>query len=205
MKRIAIITGDIINSTQDTSGQWIGALKPFFRQFGESPGDWEIYRGDEFQLRLPPESALKVAIQLKALVKHQKNQDVRLGIGLGEESLRNRRIGESNGTAYQRSGKSFESLREYPFRMRIATGSEGYDRGLNLMLALALDFMDDWSPVSAEVMALVLAQPEASQEALAQILDIKQSAVSQRLKRARKDLVTELLVYYDQTFNTQTI
>jgi predicted transcriptional regulator len=68
------------------------------------------------------------------------------------------------------------------------------------MLALALDFMDDWSPVSAEVMALVLAQPEASQESLAEVLKIKQSAVSQRLKRARKDLVAELLEYYSQTF-----
>lgn len=204
MKTIAIITGDIINSSQDTAARWIGVLKPFFCQFGKSPGDWEIYRGDEFQLRLAPEIALRTSIQLKALVKQQKGQDVRLGIGLGEESFRNRRVGESNGTAYQRSGKSFESLREYPFNMRIATGREGYDRGLNLMLALALDFMDDWSPVSAEVMALVLAQPEASQESLAEILNIKQSAVSQRLKRARKDLVTELLDYYTQTFKSQT-
>jgi hypothetical protein len=200
MKTIAIITGDIINSTQDISARWIGVLKPFFRQFGETPEDWEIYRGDEFQLRLAPEAALRTAIQLKALVKQQKSQDVRLGIGLGEESLRTRRVGESNGTAYQRSGKAFESLREYPFSMRIATGCEAYDRGLNLMLALALDFMDDWSPVSAEVMALVLAQPEASQESLAEVLKIKQSAVSQRLKRARKDLVAELLEYYSQTF-----
>jgi hypothetical protein len=204
MKDIAIITGDIINSTQDTSARWIGVLKPFFHQFGETPGDWEIYRGDEFQLRLPQEDALKTAIQLKALVKQQKRQDVRLGIGLGEESLRNRRVGESNGTAYQRSGRSFESLRDYPYSMRIATGREGYDRGLNLMIALALDFMDNWSPVSAEVMALVLARPEASQESLAEVLNIKQSAVSQRLKRARKDLVAELMDYYTQTFKTQT-
>jgi predicted DNA binding protein len=50
----------------------------------------------------------------------------------------------------------------------------------------------------------VLARPEASQESLAEVLNIKQSAVSQRLKRARKDLVAELIDYYTQTFKTQT-
>jgi hypothetical protein len=200
MPEIAILTGDIINSKEDASARWIGILKPFFKQFGQSPGDWEIYRGDEFQLRLPQESALKAAIQIKALTKQLKNLDVRLGIGLGEESIRHRKIGESNGTAYQRSGKTFETLKQYDYSMRIATGRESYDRVLNLMLALALNFMDSWSQVSAEIMALVLAHPEAQQEELAQQLDIRQSAISQRLKRARKDLVLELLDYYAQTY-----
>jgi DNA-binding Lrp family transcriptional regulator len=68
------------------------------------------------------------------------------------------------------------------------------------MLTLALNFMGSWSQVSAEIMALVLARPEAQQEELAQQLNIRQSAVSQRLKRARKDLVLELLDYYTQTY-----
>jgi len=34
---------------------------------------------------------------------------------------------------------------------------------------------------------------------LAKLLNIRQSAISQRLKRARNDLVFELLEYYSQT------
>lgn len=200
MSEIAILTGDIINSREDSSASWIGQLKPYFNRFGASPGDWEIYRGDEFQLRVPQADALKTAIHIKALVKQIKNLDVRLSIGLGEESVRNPKIGESNGTAYQRSGKTFETLKQHHYSMRLATGKESYDRLMNLMLALALDFMDSWSQVSAEVMVHVLARPEAQQEELAQLLNIRQSAVSQRLKRARKDLVQELLDYYAQTY-----
>lgn len=199
MQDIAILTGDIVNSREDESARWIEVVKPFFRSLGESPEDWEIYRGDEFQVRVGRKSALTVAIQIKALVKQQKNLDVRLAIGLGEESIRHPKIGESNGTAYQRSGKTFETLKEQPYRMRLASGEAAYDQTLNLMLALALDFMDQWSPVSAETMALVLSHPQASQEALAKRLGVRQSAVSQRLKRARYDLVRELQEYYAQT------
>lgn len=202
MPPIAVLTGDIVNSRAYEPEEWIDILKPFFQQFGDSPVDWEIYRGDEFQLRVAGEKALETAIRIKALVKQVKQLDVRLGIGVGEESYRGSRVGESNGPAYQRSGKTFESLKKQDRTMGIATGKEAFDRALNLMLDLALDIMDAWSPVSAEVMALVLAAPETSQEALALQLNIRQSAVSQRLKRARKDLVFELLSYYSQSYKT---
>ena len=47
------------------------------------------------------------------------------------------------------------------------------------------------------IMMLVLENPEASQKEIAKQLGIKQSAVSQRLKRARLDLVEDLLAYYE--------
>ena len=89
--------------------------------------------------------------------------------------------------------------------MAIATGNTSKDKLLNLMLKLALDFMDDWSPVSAEIVSLFLQNPMASQAKLAKQLSIQQSAVSQRLKRARLDLVQELLDYYQLTFNQNTL
>lgn len=199
MEKIAVLTGDIVNSRQQPDSGWIRALKPLFNQYGKEPADWEIYRGDEFQLRLPREAALQAAFHIKALVKQWQTLDVRLGIGLGEESVRSKKIGESNGTAYQRSGAGFEKLKRYPQSMYLDSGDQAYDQSLNLMLALAMDFMDAWSPVSAEVMALTFAHPEASQEDLANRLGIRQSAVSQRLKRARYELVEALLTYYSHS------
>jgi predicted transcriptional regulator len=67
------------------------------------------------------------------------------------------------------------------------------------MITLALDFMDDLTLVSAELVAISLANRANSQNELAAILGIQQSAVSQRKKRARLKLVVDLLGYYQQT------
>lgn len=195
---IAIITGDIINSENHPSSEWMDILKEYFSRFGPSPMNWEIYRGDEFQLKVTQENALFVAIQIKAILKSIKGLDVRMGIGIGLETYIGSGVSESNGPAYQRSGRKLESLKDSKVNLSIATGNEFYDRTLNLMLRLSLDFMDDWSVVSAEIIALVLDEPNASQKKIAKKLGIKQSAVSQRLKRARLNLVLDLLDYYEK-------
>ena len=200
---IAIITGDIINSENHLSSEWIGMLKNYFNQFGESPMNWEIYRGDEFQLKVTEKNALFTAIRIKSMLKTIKGLDVRMGIGIGLETYIGTGVTESNGPAYQRSGRNFETLKESKVNLSIATGEAKNDRTLNLMLRLALDFMDDWSVVSAEIVTLVLDNPHSSQKEVAQMLGIKQSAVSQRLKRARLDLVLEVLAYYKELITTE--
>lgn len=195
---IAIITGDIINSEDHPSSQWIDLLKNYFNQFGASPMNWEIYRGDEFQLKVTEKNALFTAIRIKAMLKSIKGLDVRMGVGIGLETYIGTGVTESNGPAYQRSGRNFETLKENKVNLSIATGDTSKDRTLNLMLRLALDFMDDWSVVSAEIVTLALDYPQFSQKEIAQRLGIKQSAVSQRLKRARLDLVLDVLSYYKE-------
>jgi len=195
---IAIITGDIINSESHNASEWLGILKEYLSTLGDTPEDWEVYRGDEFQLKISQEEALRVAIHIKALIKSIKGLDVRMGIGLGTETFRGVGVAESNGPAYHRSGRTFESLKEDKLNLNIATGSGFYDDTINLMLKLALNFMDDWSLVSAEIVALALSNPNTSQLEMAEKLHIRQSAVSQRQKRARLDLVFELLDYYSK-------
>ncbi|MDB2606669.1 SatD family protein [Zobellia sp.] len=196
---VAIITGDIINSENHNSSEWLVPLKEYLSKLGKSPIDWEVYRGDEFQLKIAKEDALQAAIHIKALIKTVKGLDVRMGIGLGNETFKGVGVSESNGPAYHRSGRTFESLKEDKLNLTIATGNGFFDDNLNLMLKLALHFMDDWSTVSAEIIVLALDNPNASQSEIAQRLNIQQSAVSQRQKRARLDLVLELLEYYSKT------
>jgi len=199
MKTIAIITGDIINSRGHNTAVWMDKLKSFLLQWGDTPSTWEIYRGDEIQLRMPMEQALYAAIQLKALIKSIKGLDIRMGIGVGSETYIGAGISESNGTAYQRSGRTLEVLKENKVTLMFTSADEKYNKTMNLMLKLASDFMDDWSPVSAEMVFLSLGSPNVSQQNLAEQLNIKQSAVSQRMKRARLNLVEDLLMYYEET------
>ncbi|HUH45665.1 MAG TPA: SatD family protein [Arenibacter sp.] len=194
---VAIITGDIINSHSNKASEWMAGLKKYLDNRGNTPKDWEIYRGDEFQIRTTPENALWMAVQIKALIKHSKPLDVRMGIGIGVETFTGSRVGQSNGEAHQRSGRVFETLKEQKLNLAIVTGDKYKDRTLNLILELALDFMDNWSPVSAEMVSHAMEYPKDSQQQMADRLGIRQSAVSQRLNRARMDLVLDVLQYYD--------
>lgn len=199
---IAVLTGDIIHSAQQPVENWLQPLKQFLGELGEEPSDWELYRGDEIQLRLQPQKAMWAAIRLKAFLISECALDIRIGLGLGEENFRAEKVSQSNGTAYRRSGQVFEKLRRGKSRFRINSGMPHADRGMNLILQLALHIMDNWSRVSAEAALLALGQPGASQTELARQLGIRQSAVSQRQSRARLDLINSLLTYYSEDYLT---
>ena len=196
MYMIAVLTGDIVNSASFPEVPWMDQLKDYFSGYGTAPGDWEIFRGDEFQLKVPVQQALETAVHIKALIRSNAGLDVRIGIGIGTENRAAERISESNGTAYQRSGRTFSQLKKKRSNLRMSTGNTEFDSTWNLILALALNFMDHWSSVSAEITALSLRHPNRSQEALARQLNIKQSAISQRRKRARWKLLKAMLDRY---------
>ena len=202
---VAVITGDIIGSKKTETGEWMSKLKDYLGQWGDSPVAWGIYRGDELQLKTDITHALRAALHLKAIIKSIRGLNIRLSIGVGNETYTGATISESNGTAYQRSGRNLEQLKKEKVNLRLTTGDGNYDKTLNLMLRLALDFMDAWSPVSAEIVSAYLSNPTASQAILAKKFNIKQSAVSQRQKRARLDLVLELLEYYESTIDSISI
>ena len=54
---IAVITGDIINSQKSDSELWLPKLKELLGSWSTTPENWEVYRGDEFQLKCGQESS----------------------------------------------------------------------------------------------------------------------------------------------------
>lgn len=194
---IAVITGDIIGSRKAESQLWLDALKTKLGKYGTTPKQWELYRGDEFQVELrEPEKALLCALELKACVKTFHKLDVRMSIGLGDKSYQGDRVSESNGTAFSNSGNQFDQLKKQKINLAVRSPYKEFDQEINLMLKLALVTIDAWSTVSAELAEIVFAHPHLLQEEIAQQLKIKQSAVSQRTRRAQLDLVMELIQYY---------
>lgn len=199
---IVIITGDIINSRKLPSTSWINELKNQFRSFGKSPNDWEIYRGDEFQLEIRnPEEALKAALQIKAFLKSIQ-LDARMSLGLGDKSYDAGKITESNGEAFIRSGELFETLKKQKVNLAINSGNAKLDEEMNLMFRLSMSFMDNWLQQSAEFVLAALENPNASQEEIGVKLGINQAAVSRRQKRANYDLVKDLDAYYRKRIKT---
>lgn len=199
---IGIITGDIVNSRKLSSEIWIDGFKQLLNVFGKNPVEWEIYRGDEFQLEIKnPEDALIIAFQIKAYFKTLK-LDVRMSIGFGDITYRAGRISESNGTAFSRSGEVFETLKKQKINLAINSGNETVNREINLMLRLSSTFMDNWLAQSAELVLTTIVNPSLSQEEIGLKLGINQAAVSKRQKRAQFDLMMELEHYFRNKIKT---
>src|SRR5699024_6709655 len=138
-------------------------LTTALKRFGSEPGDWEIYRGDEFQLKLiDPGAAFLEAVYFKGLLKSLKGLDLCIGIGVGEESYQASQITQSNGSAYVRSGRVYDEAKSKRVRFMIRSGNDTFDQSFNLMLKLAATFMVNWSPTSAATMAYVLENPDRS-------------------------------------------
>jgi len=201
---LAVITGDIVNSSKVDPKIWLPVLKNVLNKIGSSPSEWEIYRGDSFQLLIRnPELALSHAIQIKASIKTIKSLDVRMAIGIGEINHSSRNITQSNGSAFIHSGEKFEGLKKEKLNLAIKSDWDDFDLDINLFLKLALLTMDHWTENAAEMVKTILENPDKAQSELGTIIGIKQNAVSSRLKRAAFDEIAEMTQLYQTKIKKQ--
>lgn len=191
---IAVLTGDIKNSKDHKADIWLPVLKQALEHYGSEPSDWEIYRGDSFQLQTTPEQALEAAIFIKASIKQIRQLDVRIAIGLGEKSHTAAKITESNGEAFVHSGECFDQLKKQTLALK--SQSTLFNETLNTMLSLAALTMDNWLPATATVVKTTMEHPEANQKELATLLGKSQSTISEALIRAGFDEVQKMIQFY---------
>lgn len=191
---VAILTGDVIASQSASPDRWLPALKAELSRFGDQSGDWDIVRGDQFQLKRPPQDALLSSLILRAGVLNRSNVHLRISIGLGEVDHPEERISESNGSAFVRSGAGLESKGHW--RICVRSEDKAFDKSMQLMLDLAEEVIGRWTPVSAEVIQAALLHPEWRQFDLAENLDRSQSTISETLKRTGLDLLLRLDDHY---------
>ena len=193
----SVITGDIINSKKSRTASWIKVLKKELGRWGDTPKQWEIFRGDSFQLEVKDTTqVLAIAIQLKAALRTLPGIDVRIAIGIGDKTYNAKVITESNGSAFVHSGELVEELKELKVNMAIRSGHNNFDKEMNLYLKLALVIMDGWTTNSAKTVYTAMLYPAKSQEELGKLLKVKQNAVSTRLKRACYYEIKEVIEMY---------
>ena len=193
---VAIITGDIVNSKLVEAEKWISTLKSTLNQYGQTPKFWEIYRGDSFQLRVPVEKAIMTTLHIKSTIKQFDNLDVRAGLGIGDVEYNSKRITESNGSAFVRSGECFDALKKQNIMFK--SGSEDLNQAINTMLNLSLYISDKWSVTVSEIIKLAIERPELKQKELAEILSKSQSNISEALKRGGFDEIMRMNAYYEE-------
>ncbi len=177
----AIITGDIIQSREALDKGWLNNLKEVLNHYGEEPQQWQLFRGDSFQLQLNVNQAVYGALHIKATIKQIKNLDVRMAIGLGEITYLSNNITESNGSAFIYSGECFEALKKQTLAVR--SSNIHFNQTFNVLTRLAMLTANDWSSTVSQVIKTVLEQPGLNQNEIASLLGKSQSSISEALKR----------------------
>jgi hypothetical protein len=191
-----VITADVINSRRVKSDKWLDLLKRELGKFGEEYSDWEVYRGDSFQLLLEAADALRAVFHIKTVIKQISPLNVRMALGLGGVNYRSDKVLESNGSAFIHSGECFDNLKKQ--NLMIKSDNEELDTRLNLMFGLAGLAMDYWKPVTAEIIHQKLEHPNLTQRELTELMGKKsQSTISEGLKRGGYDEIESLIYYFE--------
>lgn len=213
---VAIITGDIIASRKLVNQEkWLFPLKNLLHSWGENPRDWKLERGDFFQIKVAKiEDVLQKALQIKALIKKVEplderkkisTIDVRLAIGIGDKTYSAESISESNGSAFIYSGEKFDLLKKENVTLGIKTPWIDFDQEINLYLKLIGILMDRWSVSSAELVEIVLNNPDMTQEDIGRQLGIQQSGVSRRWNRSNINEIVEVNMMFQKKIKTLLI
>ena len=196
MKTIAIITGDIVDSTKLS----LAERDVMVRTLQDIPEilhtitriSMEIFRGDSFQIQIHDIAAsAKAAIAIRAWLRCQPITgktplDARLAIGIGEANYQSNSLSTSDGEAYRLSGRLLNKMQKA--RLEIATPWPKVNEELALATAFVDDIVTSWTPNQSKIMLLLL-QTSKSHIELAQTLDISRQMVDKSLKASKENLI----------------
>ncbi len=168
---------------------------------------YEIRRGDFIQAELQPLIGLRSMMLLKANVNQLTNEhqtqkqenilvDLRLSLAVDEVSYSASSVGESDGPAYQLSGRGLDELKPTRHQIVLQTSDVDFNEELEVM-ARSLEFITSkWTRGSAEIVSLLL--QEQKEIEIAAKLGISQSAVNQRKKTAGWEVIQAMLLRFEK-------
>lgn len=200
-KLAAVLTGDLIGSRhlsmtdrkkmQTTQRNIFDKITQQFFDFKA-----EEFRGDGFQAVLYENrnQALRVALLIQtALIK--ESFGIRIGIGLGSISYEAENINTSDGTAFQLSGPVLDDLKKRNQHIGIATENTTANAEWNVH-AITLNFLiEKWSALQSEAIHEHLTS--ATQQEVAEKLNISQPSVHQRLQTAGWPVVDAIVKRFE--------
>lgn len=210
----AVLTADLIDSSQyeeEVLKKVLDTLSSEFeliiKHHKKKNVRFSIYRGDSFQgIVQDPANALLISLQIKAAVNrihlkrtkknktYSKIADFKIAIGIGAIDLERKAISESNGQAFQFSGRSLDEMKTGNRKTRLKTPEQEVDDEFNTSFYLLDTITDKWSTASAEVVYFLL--KGYKEREIATELNITQSAVNQRKKASGWEAITALLERY---------
>ncbi len=195
----SVITGDIIGSSSvyGKRKQLLFAMQKTFKELTlefsaaiEKP--FEIYRGDSFQAVIKqPGKALLISVLIRAKLrslaltksktKTSGNKlDARVAIGIGKIGFNADKVIESDGEAFNFSGKLLDEIKNSNQNLKIKTPWQDVNGELEVECYFIDTIINKWTMEQAEAVYLKLLKNK-TQQMTAKKLKISQPAVRKRI------------------------
>ncbi|MDE6683055.1 MAG: SatD family protein [Muribaculaceae bacterium] len=209
MKLGAIITGDIIHSTQLTMEDRVYMIEQLehLPQILNSVDKvvFEIFRGDSFQISITKaSSALRCALATRAWLRSHRmgstNQvlDARIALGVGTLDYQSHSLSTSDGEAYRLSGRALDNMTKS--RLEVRTPWHDVNEELKLLTAFADDIVSSWSQNQSKIILMSLVENKSHVE-LSQELNISRQMVDKSLKASKEELIEAYIHRYEHLLN----
>lgn len=197
----AVLTGDIVNSTDLTPSQEKALLDELLELFLKN---YEFSRGDSFQVYMDNiGDALRMALVCRALAigltakneaENEGKFDIRISIGIGKVNLPIEKLGLAKGDAFLLSGRRLDKIKESKQRLIISCDNEIADIGLEVMA----DYLDNiFARMTAKQAELITALLQGiTQQQMSVSLNKSKSTISQLANAGRWPEIERLLEQY---------
>ncbi|MDA3817714.1 MAG: SatD family protein [Prolixibacteraceae bacterium] len=200
-KNIAIITGDLVKSSNISSDQlkqMNDKLDIFLEKNPNVMLPLAYYRGDSFQLMVEPAKSAEIALIIQSIVLSTTETLARISIGIGSASkVITGNVLQSEGEAFHLSGHQLDKMKDEGRIFKIATQSKIHQPMLAGSFHLTENIISGWKTGQASVVSLVTRCK--TQKEIAWKLNINESSVSKALKSAGWAAIKSFLEGYEQT------
>lgn len=199
MQNWAVFTGDIVRSSDLEAGglaEVFAALETAAQQIAswpDSTAPFARFRGDGWQMALPPRYALRGALTLRAAVRATgKGRDTRIGIGIGAGQLSGNDLAGADGPAFVQSGRALDTMKRQNLLAATDAGS-----ALRIALPLADRIAQGWTPKQAWIAFHLLSPQPPTQDALATQLGTRRQLIQKQADAAGVAALSESCAAYE--------
>lgn len=213
MKLDAVITGDVVGSTQMTKDER-DTMLAILRRMPEllSPiceMRLEMFRGDGFQIgTADAKMSLRVAIAIRANMRSFKfsngngQWDARLSIGIGSVDYESDTLASSDGEAFRLSGHGLDGMTFE--RLVVETPWAEMNDELRVSTAFADNLISSWSPSQSRIIFQNLLSEKTHAE-IGRELGVSRQMVDKSLNTSRDYLIKMYLDRFKTLINHNSL
>ncbi|WP_337261630.1 MULTISPECIES: hypothetical protein [unclassified Serratia (in: enterobacteria)] len=182
--KISVITGDLANSQQVDTASYIAHLDKLLSELQQAKRlqQYDIFRGDSFQIVSTPEQGLLLAVYIRIALRaaNAAHWDARLAIGLGTQQAKN----TGYGSAFLNSGNSLDNMAKNCY-LALKTDNEKINGIVSDLLPMLDHVIGRLSQSEAKIVQARMFT--GTNKSVAAALQKATSTVSATLKRAAFD------------------